>query len=68
MKELGSKQHFLRTLLQLLSVFVVVFPHSKLSNTLSALLSITLFNLMYEYVIYVARPEDINLFCWEREG
>ena len=22
---------------------------------------------MYEYVIYVARAEDINLFCGERE-
>ncbi len=27
-----------------------------------------IFNLMYEYVIYVAPAEDINLFCRERGG
>lgn len=32
----------------------------------TALLSITLFNLKYEYVINVAQAEDINLFCRER--
>lgn len=64
-----KKQYFL--LLTLCSpqlLFVFFFPHPKVLNALPALLSITVFNLMYEYVIYVARAEDINLFCGGREG
>lgn len=47
---------------------IFVFLLHEVLYTLSARLSITFFNLMYEYVIYVAQAEDINLFCGEGVG
>lgn len=62
---LENNIYFLITLPSL--KLILVFLHHEVVYTLCVAIN-HIFNLMYEYMIYVAQAEDINLFCRERGG